>query len=65
MGTKWIDGCERSFQELKNRLVSAPVLALPTFRKEFEIYYNDSRFRLCVDERRQGDSLHLETAKET
>lgn len=26
----WSEKCERSFQELKNRLTSAPVLALPS-----------------------------------
>ncbi|XP_028096052.1 uncharacterized protein LOC114295965 [Camellia sinensis] len=27
---KWNDDCERSFQEFKQRLTSAPILALPT-----------------------------------
>lgn len=26
----WIEGCEQSFQKLKGRLISAPILTLPT-----------------------------------
>lgn len=43
-GTKsvWSDDCEKSFQELKKRLVSAPVLALPTNKEGFVIYSDAS-----------------------
>jgi hypothetical protein len=34
---KWTDECETSFQELKKRLVSAPVLCLPDLEKEFQV----------------------------
>jgi hypothetical protein len=33
----WIDECEQSLQELKHRLVSAPVLTLPTGSGNFVI----------------------------
>lgn len=39
---QWSDKCEQSFQEPNRRLVSAPVLALPTTGKEFTIYSNAS-----------------------
>jgi hypothetical protein len=34
----WIDECEHSFQELKKRLVTAPLLALPTKSSNFIVY---------------------------
>jgi hypothetical protein len=40
---KWTNECEISFQELKKRLVSAPVLCLPDLEKEFQVYYDASR----------------------
>lgn len=46
---EWTDACETSFQELKNRLVSAPVLVLPDIHKDFEIFCDASRQGLgCV-----------------
>ena len=45
----WIDACEQSFQELKKRLVSAPVLVLPDIRKDFEVFCDACRQGLgCV-----------------
>jgi hypothetical protein len=40
---EWTEGCENSFQELKKRLVSAPVLCLPNLEKEFQVYCDASR----------------------
>nr|AAM74297.1 Putative retroelement [Oryza sativa Japonica Group] len=46
---KWTEDCERSFQELKKRLVTAPVLILPDTRKGFQVYCDASRLGLgCV-----------------
>jgi ribonuclease HI len=39
----WTDACEASFQELKQRLVSAPVLCLPDIQKDFQVYCDASR----------------------
>ena len=39
----WTDECEASFQELKKRLVTAPVLILPNIRKDFQVYCDASR----------------------
>ena len=45
----WKDECEKSFQELKDQLVSAPVLALPTGSGGFVIYSDASQKGLgCV-----------------
>ena len=45
----WVDACQRSFEELKNRLTSAPVLALPNGRDGFVVYSDASRQGLgCV-----------------
>ncbi|KAL8114594.1 hypothetical protein AgCh_021455 [Apium graveolens] len=40
----WNDKCEECFQELKNRLVTAPVLVLPDEQGNFVIY-NDASYR--------------------
>ena len=41
--------CERSFQELKQRLTTTPVLALPDISKDFVVYCDASRRGLgCV-----------------
>ena len=46
---EWSDKCETSFQELKNRLTSAPVLALPDDSGEYVVFSDASRLGLgCV-----------------
>ncbi|RVX19816.1 Retrovirus-related Pol polyprotein from transposon 17.6 [Vitis vinifera] len=46
---EWSDGCERSFQELKNRLVTAPILTIPSSSGGFMVYSDVSRQGLgCV-----------------
>ncbi|KAA0062255.1 putative Retrotransposon protein [Cucumis melo var. makuwa] len=46
---EWSDKCEQSFQELKKRLVIAPILALPVTGKDYVIYCDASRLGLgCV-----------------
>ena len=46
---EWTDRCEEAFQELKKRLTSAPVFALPTNNKDFVVYNDASRNPLgCV-----------------
>ena len=38
----WVDACQKSFDELKGRLTSAPVLALPNGRDGFVVYSDAS-----------------------
>ncbi|TYK02476.1 DNA/RNA polymerases superfamily protein [Cucumis melo var. makuwa] len=46
---EWSDRCEQSFQELKKRLVTTPILALYVTGKDYVIYYGASRQGLgCV-----------------
>ena len=46
---EWSDECERSFQELKNRLVTAPVLTIPSGSRGFVVYSDASHQGLgCV-----------------
>ncbi|XP_017423559.1 uncharacterized protein LOC108332764 [Vigna angularis] len=45
----WTDRCESSFQELKKKLTSAPVLVIPDTSKPFEVYCDASHQGLgCV-----------------
>jgi hypothetical protein len=45
----WTDECQVSFEELKKRLTSAPVLTLPDIIKKFDIYCDASKQALgCV-----------------
>ncbi|WVZ56670.1 hypothetical protein U9M48_007164, partial [Paspalum notatum var. saurae] len=46
---EWDDKCEESFQLLKERLTTAPVLTLPDLHKDFVVYCDASRQGLgCV-----------------
>lgn len=46
---EWTDKCEESFQDLKKRLVSAPILVLPDLLENFQVYCDASRVGLgCV-----------------
>ncbi|XP_070003197.1 uncharacterized protein [Nicotiana sylvestris] len=46
---QWSDACEQSFQELKKRLTTTPVLTLPTGSGGFIVYCDASRVGLgCV-----------------
>ena len=45
----WTNACERSFQVLKEKLVTAPILTLPEPGKRFTVYSDASRIGLgCV-----------------
>jgi hypothetical protein len=39
---KWTPTCEASFQELKKRLTTAPILVMPNMEKSFSIYCDAS-----------------------
>ena len=46
---EWTETCEKSFQELKDRLISTPVLTLPKCGENYSVYYDASRVGLrCV-----------------
>ena len=45
---EWTEDCEKSFQELKGRLTSAPILTIPDGDEGFVIYSDASRMRLCA-----------------
>nr|CAD40062.3 OSJNBa0085C10.14 [Oryza sativa Japonica Group] len=46
MKYKWSEECEQSFQELKSRLISAPILILPDPKKGFQVYCDASKLGL-------------------
>src|SRR5438128_1564585 len=39
---RWSEACEASFQELKKRLTTAPVLVMPDVQKEYSVYCDAS-----------------------
>jgi hypothetical protein len=39
---KWTSACKASFQELKKRLTTAPILVMPDMEKSFSIYCDAS-----------------------
>ena len=41
-GFHWDSNCQNAFEELKNRLVSPPILAFPDFKEKFVLYTNAS-----------------------
>jgi hypothetical protein len=43
---EWTEKCEESFQELKKRLVSAPILTMSDITKSFDIYCDASKLGL-------------------
>jgi hypothetical protein len=46
---KWTSACQSSFEELKKRLTTTPVLVMPDLQKSFDIYCDASRQGLgCV-----------------
>ena len=46
---EWTDKCEESFQELKKRLTTAPILTMPDVTKDFVVYCDASKLGLgCV-----------------
>ena len=46
---KWSDECERSFQEIKSKLTSTPVLVLPEGTKGYAVYFDSPGVGLgCV-----------------
>jgi hypothetical protein len=46
---EWTPECEHSFQTLKHKLTTTPVLALPDIQKDFVVYCDASRQGLgCV-----------------
>ena len=45
---EWTDACEQSFQELKRRLVTTPILTIPKGEDGIVIYCNSSGHGLGV-----------------
>ncbi|KAK1648266.1 hypothetical protein QYE76_066071 [Lolium multiflorum] len=46
---EWTDKCEESFQKLKTKLTTAPILIMPDITKPFDVYCDASKIGLgCV-----------------
>ena len=59
MRLNWSDKCEASFQELKQRLITAPVLSLPKDNGKFVVYCVQDGSRMRVDAGGEGDSVRF------
>jgi hypothetical protein len=63
---KWADACQISFEELKKRLTTAPMLVMPDLQKSFDFYCDASTgLRLCSHAGRSCYSLCISTVEET
>ena len=58
---EWTQECEDSFQELKRRLTSAPIMAWPDMTQPFEIYTDASKNGLgaTLEQKRTGRTWSL------
>jgi hypothetical protein len=60
---EWTTRCEEIFQELKKRLVSAPILTMPDITKSLDVYCDASKLGLgSVLMQRQGYRLPVPSA---
>jgi hypothetical protein len=55
----WSPKCEASFQELKSRLTTTPVLTLPDIRKDFVVYCDASHQGLGCVMMQEAKLLHM------
>jgi LPS O-antigen subunit length determinant protein (WzzB/FepE family) len=63
---EWSKACEKSFQELKKILTTAPVITLPDIKKDFVVYCDASKQDLlCYDAGREGRGLCFQAVEET
>jgi hypothetical protein len=62
---KWDEACQKYFEELKERVTTAPVLIMPDIHKGFDVYCNASHIGLgCVNARRKSDCLCFKAVME-
>jgi hypothetical protein len=43
---QWIEECQQSFNTLKQKMVTAPILVFPDWSKEFHVHVNASSIAL-------------------
>ena len=57
---QWIEECQRSFDTLKKKMVTAPILVFPDWSKEFHVHVDASSIALGVilAQRGAGDIDH-------
>ncbi|XP_019235494.1 PREDICTED: uncharacterized protein LOC109215833 [Nicotiana attenuata] len=64
---QWTEACEQSFQELKNRLTSVPVLILPEGPNGYAVYCDasgkDNVVAYALSRRSMGSLAHVEAEK--
>jgi hypothetical protein len=62
---KWDEKCQESFDQLKERLMSPPVLIMPDLQKGFDIYCDACGQGLGCVARRSCDRLCISSVAET
>ena len=60
---KWTERCQATFDEIKRRLVTAPVLRLPDFEKDFEVQTDASDFAIGGVLMQEGHPIAYESHK--
>ncbi|KAK1681233.1 hypothetical protein QYE76_042081 [Lolium multiflorum] len=55
---EWTDKCEESFQQLKLRLTTAPILIMPDITKPFDVYCDASKIGLGCVLMQEGKEAH-------
>jgi len=59
----WMEKCQKAFDDLKRRMVTAPILKLPDFGRLFEVHTDASDFSIGVVHMQDGYPVAYESRK--
>jgi hypothetical protein len=62
---KWTPACQKSFETLKEKLTTTPVLILPDVHKPFSVYCDVHRTVMCVDAGRESSGILVPTVEDS
>jgi hypothetical protein len=63
---KWTPECQESFETLKKKLTTSPVLILPDVHKPFSVYCNSfvHQTRICINARGKSSGVLIPTVED-